>query len=44
MPQIGHGSTYQRVDDVVGVVIAVRSGKDQNAELHYLRIALENGR
>jgi len=40
MPKIGHWTTHQRIDHVVSVVIAIRAGKYENAELHDLRIAL----
>jgi len=34
VPEIGDGLVHQSVDDVVGVVVAVRAGEDEDAELH----------
>ena len=34
MPEIGHWLPSDCVDDVVGVVVAVGAGEDQNAEFH----------
>ena len=34
MPQIGHRLMRNRIDHVVGVMVAIGPGKDQNAEFH----------
>ena len=34
VPEIGDGLAHERAEDVVGVVVAVRSGEDKDAKLH----------
>ena len=39
VPQVGHRLAHYAADDVVGIVVAVGAGEDQNAEFHSFRLA-----